>query len=668
MAHKHGVHDSDAHFTINPVTRLIRNDSSRKTVLIQGDHNSERFTFELPRYIEEHDMSQCTKVEVHFLNISADRKRQNRGMYTVDDLQVHPDDNEKVICSWLISGNATQLAGVLSFRIRFKCEETNVITYAWSTAIYSDITISDGINADESFTLEYVDIIEQWKAAATLEITDRVNVNVSEWAEMESGKVRGEMTAFSAQWNEALSVERARIDNFVSLPEGVTTGDAELIDVRVGADGRTYDSAGTAVREQFTRKANLFDFNQMANLLGVEYGSAYADSTVEAKLIGGYIHDSGEHPIYRLEGSEQYQLWRYSVKKNTTYHLYGYHSISNGFPVLGYKNTAGFDGAVEVLLTQDNTNTFLDFSYTPEEDGYLFLAVITDLPIATLSESINTITAIKKDDAINKNIYCLGDSITYLDGSWAFNLAGLIGANKVYNIGRGGAMWKDWYNTVLYDSGCSIWNNDFVYTLSDDGKTESYPGNDDMRCNVIPSSSDYCTISNEIRFMDRLVNEFGRPTPDIIIIACGTNDTNESAQEYSDEVFERLVNTKLDDMTIDQKCTISGGIRWCVETLIKKYPDAELMLATPIQSNFSSKKPYYGRVNTWLKKIAEYYSVKIIDAYAECGITSAFEKDENDEDMSGRYLCDGIHPNVVGNKLMSAYYAKAIKTKTVKNT
>lgn len=253
MAHKHGVHDSDAHFTINPVTRLIRNDSSRKTVLIQGDHNSERFTFELPRYIEEHDMSQCTKVEVHFLNISVDRKRQNSGMYTVDDLQVHPDDNEKVICSWLISGNATQLAGVLSFRIRFKCEETNVITYAWSTAIYSDITISDGINADESFTLEYVDIIEQWKAAAMLEITDRVNVNVSEWAEMESGKVRGEMTAFSAQWNEALSVERARIDNLAKLPNGSTTGDAELIDVRVGADGKIYKSAGAAVRTQMQK-------------------------------------------------------------------------------------------------------------------------------------------------------------------------------------------------------------------------------------------------------------------------------------------------------------------------------------------------------------------------------------------------------------------------------
>lgn len=48
-----------------------------------------------------------------------------------------------------------------------------------------------------------------------------------------------------------LEVERKRIDSFTSLPEGSTTGDAELIDGRVGADGKTYKNIGTAIREQF---------------------------------------------------------------------------------------------------------------------------------------------------------------------------------------------------------------------------------------------------------------------------------------------------------------------------------------------------------------------------------------------------------------------------------
>ena len=169
MAHLHSVYDSDMHFSISPITRAIRNESDKKS-LVQYDHKSERFTFELPRYVEEHDMSLCNRVEIHYINIGSG-KEQNEDVYEVDDLQISPDDNGVVICSWLVSANATQLAGSLSFLLRFACvADDGTIEYAWHTEIFKGITISDGMNNGEAVIIEYSDVLEAWKAEILAEI------------------------------------------------------------------------------------------------------------------------------------------------------------------------------------------------------------------------------------------------------------------------------------------------------------------------------------------------------------------------------------------------------------------------------------------------------------------------------------------------------------------
>ena len=72
MAHIHSVYDTDKHFTIEPDTRMLVNQTPTKSGIMQFDHNSERITFDLPAVIEGHNTLDCNLVEVHYLNINAE--------------------------------------------------------------------------------------------------------------------------------------------------------------------------------------------------------------------------------------------------------------------------------------------------------------------------------------------------------------------------------------------------------------------------------------------------------------------------------------------------------------------------------------------------------------------------------------------------------------------
>ena len=160
--HVHSVYDTDMHFIIDPISRAIRNEAIPKTTVVQYDHNSERFTFEIPRYVEGHDMSTCNRVRVHYINIGS-KQEKNDGVYDVEDLTISPESDDVVICSWLISQNATKLVGPLNFKLAFACESDGALDYLWNTAINKDISVSDGMDNGEAIVEQYADILEQWE-------------------------------------------------------------------------------------------------------------------------------------------------------------------------------------------------------------------------------------------------------------------------------------------------------------------------------------------------------------------------------------------------------------------------------------------------------------------------------------------------------------------------
>lgn len=167
----HEIQDKDLHFLIDPITRAITNQTAAKVKLMQFDHNSERFTFEVPRFVEGHDMTLCTKVEVHYINIAGDKQAQHADVYRVEDMATEGEgDAEKVTFSWLVSAGATQYAGSLSFLIRFSCLTGEKLDYVWNTDTFKGISIGQGMNNGDAVLEDYADVLAAWETQISTHI------------------------------------------------------------------------------------------------------------------------------------------------------------------------------------------------------------------------------------------------------------------------------------------------------------------------------------------------------------------------------------------------------------------------------------------------------------------------------------------------------------------
>lgn len=227
--HSHPVTDSDTYYIVDPITRKVENRASKKNTIMQRDHNSERLTFECPRIIEGHDMSLCNATKIHYVNIDAVTKEERVGVYEVEDISVNPDDEDTVICTWLISRNATQLAGPLQFWIQYACIMNDDVVYEWYTDANEDITIKKTRNNGEAIVEEYPDVLDQWKNDVYGELATAVK-SVNDIRPDENGNVTIEV---QAEFNESealiLAYEMGLVDPITDENGAILTDENSAI-------------------------------------------------------------------------------------------------------------------------------------------------------------------------------------------------------------------------------------------------------------------------------------------------------------------------------------------------------------------------------------------------------------------------------------------------------
>lgn len=159
MSDQHKVVDDDSVFTIDPISRSIFGGPD-DPILVQYDHNSERYTFQIQRIIEGHDMSACNLVEVHYDNYNTGGTKKNSDIYIVDDLQISGDDDDTVTFSWLIKDTATQIVGLLDFSICFQCiADDGSKEYAWHTGTYQSVNVIKTTHNTETIAENNTDLV-----------------------------------------------------------------------------------------------------------------------------------------------------------------------------------------------------------------------------------------------------------------------------------------------------------------------------------------------------------------------------------------------------------------------------------------------------------------------------------------------------------------------------
>lgn len=445
---------------------------------------------------------------------------------------------------------------------------------------------------------------------------DDVNANLSNQDKKITDLQNTTKVSLDSQ-NTKITTLEGRMDTFTRLSDGSTTGDAELQDIRVGANGTTYDTAGNAVRGQYS---------QLKEDLGELYvGNPITRKKVPKNWANGYIDTSGN-----LIANNTGYITQELISFDEDGYTYSLKDTFEGFTSQFKLWVFIYDLSGNYVRGRNESYAVSNLGNAPKPDTqHKYRFMLTTVNWETFSDSninadkANTILQIKKEIqtpyAKKENLNKTDENVSALDGR----------VTTLENKGATLRTWKKWNaigDSITYLDG-------YEPIVKNALGIESYTNN---------GQSGFSTPMIGKSYIDSMSDDY-----DLITFFMGTNNFGrcnsiEETKTSCDSIFSAMADKwQTSDIAI-----ILPIQRWGYTGDDVRGPQS-----TMTNSDGITLRDYCLAI----KEIAEKYSFFVLDGYYRSGIIGG----ENGN--TSNYLNDGLHPNDKGNELIANMIVKFLK-------
>ena len=418
---------------------------------------------------------------------------------------------------------------------------------------------------------------------------------------------------------------------------------------------------GTQVSEIRTQVAEIRSLSPTLDFVGYYDANGILTTTTNAKNTG-FIPIAGYAKLeYQVDISEvgaAVSFWNKDRKCISSLSIPGGAGLTSGtidltqskyddaeYVVISYYDSTGSYSKYKGILSNENSLESRvaeleskDFTSVllPSKDNKLSILIfgdsITDCASITIDSITNTTTAYSLRHPANSYTNSEGQLIRF--DMWPYLITQYLNCFDLRNYAKSGASYK------------------YSERETEDLKRQNL-------------SYQIEVAINDINNPNGVFPTEGQFSPDIIIFALGTNDGSPNdtfdsamAKTIMDEAGTSFnIEATLSNLDLSKFCEAA---RYAFLTIKKQFPYALCMCVLPIQR--ASSDIQQAGVNSELKKMAERYSIKVIDGASEMGIVRDLETGGG----LGTSLKDGLHPNEKGQNLYARLVINAIKNNWLK--